>query len=356
MKLHSYILRELLLGFGFAVGGMMILALPAIAVAAVSKLAGVDTQAILYFVPLLLAGLVPYIVPLGFLLAVVVTYGRLAADHEWTAALMSGRNPLSLLLPGLVVAIGASLSTLWLVAELLPDIRRKQSQYQIAALRSTVTNLGPGRTELRLGKFYIAAGFRDGADFIDALIYLPGRRGEGAKTILADRVHFQVEERVMYVHLRNARIVRGEMDVRGGDPIVRLDLDQLQPDNERSFSAIRYHRMTRLLGGLAKGEYDADPARKRIVRYEIQQRCATSSTCLLFLLLGVPTGLLLRKGTQLSALATAVGYALLYYLLSMRLSKQLALGNLLSPEAGAWAVSAVGAVFGMWLLWKALRR
>jgi lipopolysaccharide export system permease protein len=356
LKLHTYVLRELLVGFGFAVGGMMILALPAIAVAAVSRLAGVDTQAILYFVPLLLAGLVPYIVPLGFLLAVVVTYGRLAADNEWTAAIMSGRNPVSLLLPGLVVAVGASLSTLWLVSELLPDIRRQQSEYQIAALRSTLTNLGPGRTELRLGKFYIAAGWRDGSDFVDALIYVPGRRGEVAKTILADRVSFQVEDRAMYVHLRNARIVRGEMDVRGGDPIVRLDLDQLQPEGERTFSSMRYQKTTDLLAGLAHGDFDGDPPRKRIVRYEIHQRCATSSTCLLFLLLGVPTGLLLRKGTQLSALATAVGYALLYYLLSMRLSKGLALGHLLSPAAGAWAITIVGAGFGVWLMWKALRR
>lgn len=355
MKLQLYILRELLVGFVFAVGGMMVLALPAIAVAAVSKLAGVDTQAILYFVPLLLAGLVPYIVPLGFLLAVVVTYGRLAADNEWTAAIMSGRNPLSLVLPGLVVALGASVSTLWLVSEMLPNIRRTQSEYQIVALRSTVTNLGPGRTELRLGKFYIAAGFRDGADFIDALIYLPGRRGESAKTVLADRVHFQVADRSMYVHLKNPRIVRGQMDVRGGDPVVRLDLDELQSGGTKSFGSMRYQQGTDLLRRFLDGDFNEDLTRKRVV-FELHERCATSSTCLLFLLLGVPTGLLLRKGTQLSALATAVGYALLYYLLSLRLSKQLALGQFLSPAVGAWAIWAVGALFGLWLMRRAMKR
>lgn len=347
-----------MVGFGFAVGGMMVLALPAIAVAAVSKLSGVDTQAILYFVPLLLAGLVPYIVPLGFLLAVVVTYGRLAADNEWTAAIMSGRNPVSLLLPGFVVAVGASLSTMWLVSEVLPEIRRTQSEYQVAALRSTLTNLGPGRTELRLGKFYIAAGFRDGADFMNALIYLPGRRGESAKTVLADRVHFQVGDRFMDVHLTNPRIVRGQMDVRGGDPIIRLDLDELQSESTKSFSSMRmrYQKSSDLVRNLVRGDFDPDPARKRLVVFELHERCATSSTCLMFLLLGVPTGLLLRKGTQLSALATAVGYALLYYLLSMRLSKQLALGQFLSPGVGAWAIWAVGAVFGLWLMRRAMRR
>jgi lipopolysaccharide export LptBFGC system permease protein LptF len=356
LRLQRYILQELLVAFAFAVGGMMVLALPAIAVAAVSRLSGVDTQAILYFVPLLLAGLVPYIVPLGFLLAAVVTYGRLAADKEWTAAIMSGRNPYSLLLPGVVVALGASISTLWLVSEVLPAIRRTQSEYQVAALRSTLTNLGPGRTELHLGRFYIAAGFRDGPDFMNAMIYLPGQRGESARTVLADRVHFQIADRSMYVHLKNPRIVRGQLDVRGGDPIVRLDLDDFQNEGPRQFASMRYQKTTDLMAGLARGDFDEDPPRKRLVIYEIHQRCATSSTCFLFLLLGVPTGLLLRKGTQLSALATAVGYALLYYLLSMRLSKQLAFGHFLSPQMGAWAISILGAVFGLWLMRRAMRR
>ena len=355
MKLHLYILRELLLGFGFAVGGMVILALPAIAVAAVSKLAGVDTQAILNFVPLLLAGLVPYIVPLGFLLSVVVTYGRLAADNEWTAAVMSGRNPIALLLPGLTLAMACSSFTLWLVSEELPEVRRRQTEYQFAALRSTVTNLGPGRTELQIGKYYIAAGWRDGADFIDALIYVPERGKERARTILAERVHFQVSEQSMDVHIMKPRIVRGEMDVRGGSLVVRLDLDDIDREKERSYSGLRYTKSTQLIRDLAQGRpEDAESSRR--ARFELHYRAAISSTCLLFLLLGAPTGLMLRRGTQLSALATAVGYALVYYLLSMRLSRQLTLGGLLSPEMGAWAIPAVGGLYGLWLVSRAMRR
>src|SRR6185436_5495692 len=106
-------------------------------------------------------------------------------------------------------------------------------------------------------------------------------------------------------------------------------------------------KSSEMLQSLARGELEADAEKKRVVVYELHNRCATSSTCLMFLLLGVPTGLLLRKGTQLSALATAVVYALLYYLLSMRLSKQLALGAYLSPAVGAWAITGVGTLFGL---------
>jgi lipopolysaccharide export system permease protein len=76
----------------------------------------------------------------------------------------------------------------------------------------------------------------------------------------------------------------------------------------------------------------------------------------MFLLLGIPTGLLLRKGTQLAALSVAVGYALLYYVLSLRLTEDLAGMDLIPPELGAWSVNIVGALAGLWLLRKALRQ
>lgn len=356
MKLQLYVLRELLLDFAFAVGGMLVLSMPAITVAAVSKLAGVDTRAILYFMPLLMAGLIPYVLPLGFLLAVVVTYGRLAADNEWTAIRMSRWNPAWMLLPALLLALALSVFNFWLVAEKLPEINRRQKEYQYRALRETVTNLSPGRTELRLGKFYISAGWRDRDDFLDALIHIPGGKGEPAKTLLAERVHFQFQDRSMLVRFKNARIVHGAWDTRSESPTIRLDMDELQQEPGSTLNSMRYRKSSELARALEEDEFAADAARARAVRFEIQQRIAISVTCLMFLALGVPTGLLLRRGTQLGALAVAVGYALLYYVLSMRLSRELAMNSFLSPLVGAWVIDFVGFAVGLLFLRKALRQ
>lgn len=358
MRLQLYVLRELLVDFAFAVGGMLVLALPAIAVAAVSKLAGVDTRAILYFVPLLVAGLVPYVLPLGYLLAVVVAYGRLSADNEWTAIRMARWNPAWMLLPPLALALAVSGFTLWLVAEKLPEVNRRQKEYQVRALRETATRLAPGRTELRLGKFYISAAWRDleTADFIDALIYIPGRTGEPSKTIVAQRVGFQFQGRAMIVRLLHPRIVHGSWDVRSEIAEIRLDMDELQREPESSYSSMRYRKSSEIRASLARGEFASDPVRARAAVFEIHQRIAISVTSIMFLALGVPTGLLLRRGTQLSALSVAVGYALLYYVLSMRLSKELAMSSLLTPVLGAWTINLVGFAIGTWLLRRALRR
>jgi lipopolysaccharide export system permease protein len=85
---------------------------------------------------------------------------------------------------------------------------------------------------------------------------------------------------------------------------------------------------------LAAGEIDAVTRRK--YTYAIHQRMANAVTCLLFVLLGVPTGLLLRRGTQLGAMAVAVGYAILYWVSSLRLGRELAESGALSPALCAW--------------------
>src|SRR6185295_19378149 len=96
---------------------MLVLSLPGAAVSAVNKLADEDGGVLLSFLPFLLANLLPYLLPLGFLLALVVTYGRLAADNEWTAMRMAGVHPIHLVLPALPLCLVLGGLSLWFCAE-----------------------------------------------------------------------------------------------------------------------------------------------------------------------------------------------------------------------------------------------
>ena len=81
-----------------------------------------------------------------------------------------------------------------------------------------------------------------------------------------------------------------------------------------------------------------------------------AATFLVFLGLGAPTGLILRKGTQLGALAVSSGYALLYYVLNMRLAKDLGTLGSIPPAVAAWATTTLGLVVSLFLMRKAFRR
>ncbi len=352
MKLHLYILRELLVAFAFTLGGILVLTLPAITAVAVHKLPGVEIAAVLMYIPIIQAGLIPYVLPLALLLAVVTTYGRLAADNEWTAIRMSGRNPATCLLPGGVMAVALGWLTLWLLSDKLPEIRMRENSYIASGASDTLRHPGPGRTELQFGDFYISSASRQGEDFIDAFVYIPASRdGKPAQSVLAERVRFLGDEDSITAELTNARTFSSGQDMRLGEMKVRFDLDSLRKP-KRKPTGLRYFKSTEVRDMIERGEM---PEKRDIMRYEIESRRALASTCVMFLLLGASTALLLRRGTQLLALTVSVAYVLAYYLLSMRVGKLLAQNHLMPPEAAAWMVAVIGLLAGVILTWKALR-
>jgi lipopolysaccharide export LptBFGC system permease protein LptF len=349
--LHIYLLRQLLAGVAFAVGGMAFVAIPGIVVNAVNKVGAVSMSAVLGYLPMVGAELVPYLVPIGFLLALVATFGRLAGDNEWTAIVMAGIAPVRLLLMPLMMALALGASTHWLLANVTPQMKATKRNYYKNSVVHAFKNLAPGRTELHLGRFYLSSKARQGHTFFDVTIDVPNRSGSSETTLLADQARFSVTGSQVSIALENARVIKGEEDYTSGRPTIVLDLDQIFRIDRTARTSPKYQTDA----GIRKLLTEGSPA-ERELRYELHHRLALASTYLMFLVLGIPTGLLLRRGTQLGALATAVGYALAYYLLSMRLGRVLAAQTALPPALAAWATNALGFVAGMILMRRAFWR
>lgn len=354
MKLELYILRQLLVATLFAVLGMLFIALPGIAVSAVHKLAGVDTLVLLKYLPLITAGLIPYIMPIGFLLAVVSTYGRLAADNEWTAIRMAGTHPLKVFVSPLLLAVVLGASTYLLVSNYLPELKRQQRQYLLNAVGEVVRNLSPGRTELQLGLFYLSSRFRDretGA-FLDAFVYIPVEDGED-KELRAESVMIHSQDNAMTVTLENWRTVLVNEDVANEKLTVILPLGSMVDPKSRRFRRPRYQTTPQLRERVRSEEPHSKDWTASV--FEIHNRYAIGTTYAMFLLLGSSTGLILRRGTRLGALAVAAAFAVLYYVLSLRLGKMLGTGGSVHPIIAAWVTTGLGMFFGGIALRKALR-
>jgi len=359
MMLRAYILRQLLLAFIFAVAGMFFVALPGIAVAAVHKLPDTDTVVLLGYLPLVLQNLAPYVLPIGFLLAVVATYGRLAADKEWTAIQMAGFQPASMLLPALGVAVVLSGTTYWMVSTVLPTLKQREKQFIIETASRAVANLKPGRTDLHLDDFHLAAAYRD-ADglFHDAYINKPERPDEQGVTAFARtaRLDVDVDSFVLTIELSDAQLVdtKAGWGSRMDNLTVLVPIPKYLEGSEENFTSPRYKTSAGLRTMLSEPDL-SKPERDRI-EYEIHSRYSMSVVFFMFLLLGAPTGLLMRRGTQLGALAVSVTYALLYYILSMRIGKQLGRSGVVDPMLGAWSTVTFGITCSVFLLRKALKR
>ena len=98
------------------------------------------------------------------------------------------------------------------------------------------------------------------------------------------------------------------------------------------------------------------PERFHRYTYEFHERLSNALTCLMFALVGTGTGILLRRGTQLAALAVSVGYAVLYWVLALRLGRELIFKGVIPPWAGTWGPLLICALGGVWLVRRAFKR
>jgi lipopolysaccharide export system permease protein len=353
VTLQLYILRQVVTALVFAVTGMVVIAVPGMAIGAIQRLGGAFIGPILGYLPLEFVGLVPYFIPLGFLLAVVSTYGRLAADNEWTAMCAAGFSPLRLLLPGLLVALALGGASWWLATEVAPPVSLKKKEYRRGALVLGLQTLAPGRTQIRAGDFFLTSRFREGNEFREVIVNIPAGDGEEDQQLLAERLSYEIDDQFVVVHAQGARLIHGHQDAQVGNITLRRSLDSLFGAPRSGPIRWKYMTSTQLSEALANGDIpDKDVA---AARYEYHGRNERLATCLMFLLLGAPTGLLLRRGTQLGALAAAVGYALVYFLLSLRFGRVMAENELLPAWVGAWSSTLLGCVAGLWLTWKVVR-
>ena len=414
VKLQLYILRQLGTSFLFAVGGVLFIALPGIAVTTVQKMPLADASVLMRYVPLVLENLAPYVLPICFLLSVVATYGRLASDREWTAIQMAGVQPLKMLLPGLWIALALGAGNYWMVTEELPRAKVRQRAALIGAAASSLQNLQPGRTTINFPGFVLKAEWRDPDDqhlFYGVVIRRPGEDGTSRIDMFAEQAHIRAEGNYLRADLYNAEMLVGsEIAPTEGEEsnegvltreesgrlwadraYAKYALDKLVAREDRRDSRPKYMTNAQIWRELdgngaeeprttdgdagaasmpAEGEtLDAEQEaldralaesefnkRNRRLRFQLHNRVAISTAFLLFLGLGAPTGLLLRRGTQLGALSVAVGFGLVYYILSMRVGKELGNSGTYPPWLGAWITPILFSSASIVLLHKAMRR
>lgn len=359
MTLQRYVLKQLLIAIAFAVGGILFVLMPAILVNAVHKVGSAGLFALAFYLPLVLADLVPYIFPLGFLLAVVTTFGRMAADREWTAVRMAGIQPAKLLLPGLGIAILLGLGTDWLASSLAPSWKYKQRDYKRTVMQNAVKRFSPGRTEVRIPGFFLTAARRDPKQpiFYEAHISIsrPGDDGQSDRSfwMFAERVGFELDGNVLIVRLSQARLIKGEQKLANEAPTFRIDLDEILRASGEDPTRAKFMTSGAMRDSIDGGALE-DSKREEYV-YEIHRRHALGATYLLFLLLGFPTGVRLRSSTQLAAFSVAVAYAIAYYVLSLRLAQQLHTSGTLPPALAPWITNIVGVAIGAFFSWKVVR-
>jgi lipopolysaccharide export system permease protein len=354
VTLQLYILRQLVQGLVYAVAGMILVAVPGMAIAAIQKVGGAFIGPVLKYLPMEFVDLIPYFIPIGFLLAVVSTYSRLSADNEWTAMVMAGFSPLRLFLPGLGLALLLGGATWYMATEVAPPMGLLKKQFRNSAVVKSIKNLAPGRTQFRMGDFMVSSRFREGNDFREAQIHIPGREGQEDQQLLAERLNVEITERELVVRAQGARWIHSSRDASVENLTLRRDLGSLFGTEKTEELRYKYMTSPQMREAHAAGLIKAEDV--LAAQHRLHDRDSTAVICLVFFLVGAPIGLLLSGGTQLGALASSVGFALVYYTLTLRFGRDLASSGAIPTWLGGWGGAILGLCVGLVLTARVFRR
>ena len=296
-------------------------------------------------------------IPMSVLVGILLGFSRLAADSEIVAMRASGFGIGYFVRVASIVAIGGALiglfNSLWVAPRANQAILAMQRE--LAASQASF--------EIQRGVFY--------EDFHNAVLYVQDvRSGTGAanwKQIFMANVSdpgapvITTAESATVVNDSTQELL---MRLRNGE---QHETNPTQPDqyNVSTFattdlpltlspqSAVRLGRMDTAIRAIPTSVLirRTHQPKSQAYRIELNNRLSYPAACLVLMLVGVPLGVVSRRGGKSSGFVFTLLLVVLYYVLSYT-GESLARQDKLPVVAGVWLANILFAAVGVFLLWQ----
>jgi lipopolysaccharide export system permease protein len=271
---------------------------------------GVPVPLVLLLLAYILPAFLVLTIPIGFLLAILVAFGRLSADMEIVAFKASGVSPLRLLRPVVLFALATAVVTGWLMFEAVPranyafkslifDILRTQAAVGIKErlFNDTFGNFVIYVEEVALDQVALRNVFVADERNPDELRVVTAREGR----LISDEVNRRITLRLMNgtVHETAPRslekyrqVAFREYDLRltFENPLVRAG-EAPKGDREMTIAELQENALQAARAGGNAGPFWV----------EIHKKYAIPAACLVFAVVGVPLGIRTHRGGRWAA-------------------------------------------------------
>lgn len=344
-------------------------------------------------------------VPWGFLTAVLLVYGRLAADNELTSMRMAGLSLWRLSVPAIGLAIVLSGLCYFINIEIAPQGKNAMSELAMRAATDNPRNLlnsGQGVTKLDRVRLYVEG--RDGDKLLGMHIYpatedtsgtAPNFEAMHARS--ADVGDFNFRERMLELQLYDVTIEQqsngqitnlpqiAQMPLRVHVPLnTRRKMKPNRFTNEEIFDTLSHLERVRPLNAASMKRYtdaarasqpfpcaaklmdDATKEASYIIsqlnekneiafRTEGTQRASFACACLVFSLIGVPLAITARRRDTSTGFALGILVAAIYFmaLVFCELTRKIPGAT---PYIVLWLPNVLCLLFALWQHHKALYR
>jgi lipopolysaccharide export system permease protein len=376
LRLQRYLLTELLSAFALVLLILTGVFLMASLLQVLQKLPETSMLALLHAVPVLIGLVLPVAVPLAFLMACLLSYGRFSDDNEFVALQMGGLSPRHAVAPAICAALVVSAFSLVLSTDLNPALTsakkavlRVQVAEQIERMRTSV-----GAGDVRIGDMEMSWSGRRAEWFLDAVLTWTTKKqtDDGPD---AQRTTSRATAREATLALTNesparlaVTLVDGATSDTGGGGYTEgrakrqrifIDLEDDRASSKRideMRSTELYYRLARLEPLLGRQRQTKEWRTWRDYAREYWKRVALGLSPLAFALLGVPIGLFARRGSWAMLLVIALVLALPVYYPLLLWGENLARLDILPASIAMNLPNFVLGGTGVFLIWRLVTR
>lgn len=344
-------------------------------------------------------------VPWGFLTAVLLVYGRLAADNELTSMRMAGLSLWRLSMPAIGLGVALSGLCYYINIEVAPKGKQAMSELVISAAMDNPRNLlRSSQSATKLDKVQVYIEHREGDELRGLHVY-PLAEDDGFKTgmdfdaIHAESAHigdFDLKARILNLTLRNATIERTKGGATDLPLIAMMPLQvhipireqrKLKPNRFSNSEIDEVLAHSEMLKGIhlmkmigyekragkkpafpcapqlwAEARKDAmhvianmDKKAERAFKTEKTQRASFAFACIVFSLIGVPLAITARRRDTSTGFALGILVAAVYFLALVFCELSRKSGGF-APYIILWLPNILGVAFAVWQHQKAKYR
>ncbi|GAB4489228.1 MAG: LPS export ABC transporter permease LptF [Thermodesulfovibrionales bacterium] len=291
-------------------------------------------------------------IPMAFLLATLLVYGRMNLDNEITIMRTAGMAFRRITVPVTIlglVCFAASLGvSFWLGPK--ASVRLRQTITQIIAVRSTLAiEEGTFNTAFKGITIMIKGKRQD--DTLENIFIHDNRKKDEPKVLMAKEGKFFMQEGLSLGLL----LTNGYVNLTKGAATTELFFDRYSMALSLEADSPAPKKIEFTPAELLQKIREEDSKKKRLgLLLELHRRLSLPVVCLLLVLLGPPLSLIAGKTGRLGGLALGLLVFTLYYM-ALIYGENLVMAGKTPHAAGAWAASVILAGFSVFLFLKESR-
>jgi lipopolysaccharide export system permease protein len=355
--LYYYLLKEItvpfLLGMAAFTSVLLMGRLLKLADLVVAK--GVPLTDIVLMIVYLIPSFCLVTIPMAFLLALLLAFGRLSADSEITAIKASGVSLYGLLPPVLLFALIAYMATTFITIYALPwgNISFKKLLFDIMESRVTLSLKEKVFNDEFPGLVIYTDLYDPRQHTMTGILIHDDRDPLEPSTIFADRgvIIADPVAKMLRVELHNGGIHKlygknGYRQIEFQDYRLSINLSHAPREMVKNEMDLTFRELRE---GISSTR--TDPKILWEMHMEFNRRFALPFACFVFAMVGVPLGIQNHRSGKATGFSLSIGVILIYYII-FSIGKTLGEKGLADPAVAVWTPNLILLAIGIYLFKK----